>query len=56
MFDPACDVNRVDAGSVLFKAWYQTLRYKTVRALSAIATNEIQDDWEGKWSETVLLF
>lgn len=33
MFDPAYAVNRVDAGFVLFKAWYKTIRYETVRAL-----------------------
>lgn len=56
MFDPACAVNRMDAGSVLFKARYKTVRYKTVTALSAIVTNEIQDDWKGKWLEKVFLF
>lgn len=56
MFDPACAANSVDAGFVLFKAWYKTVRDKTVRALSAIVTNEIQDDWEGKWSEKMFLF
>lgn len=44
MFDPAYAVNRIDAGSVLFKARYKTVRYKTVTALSAIVTNEIQED------------